>query len=70
LARAAEKEAKQQRKVEMWAPLTCAAPDCQFVFTPRKVGQRFCCDKHRKQTHRRLKALAISSNGAAPAVRI
>jgi hypothetical protein len=69
LARAAEKEAEQERKREIWVPRECAAPDCQIVFEPRKAGQRFCCDKHRKQTHRRQKALAASSNGAAPVLR-
>jgi hypothetical protein len=70
LAGAAEKEAMDQQKAEMWAPLECAAPDCQIVFTPRKVGQRFHDDRCRKRTHRRLKTLAASSNGAAPASRV
>jgi hypothetical protein len=44
------------RLEEMWASRECAAADCQVVFTPAKVGQRFCCDRCRKRTHWRLKA--------------
>jgi hypothetical protein len=68
LDRAAEREAKERKRLEQWAPLECAAPDCEIVFTPKRVGQRFHDERCRKRAHRWAKAakLATSSNGHNP----
>jgi hypothetical protein len=61
--REAEREAKEAQRLKQWAPLECAAPDCQIVFLPKRVGQRFHDERCRKRAHRWSKAAAASSNG-------
>jgi|SRR5215211_7755609 len=63
-ARQREREAEEEQRLEHWQERMCVAPDCGLVFTPRQSEQRFCSDRCRKRTHRRLKAQAVSANGA------
>jgi hypothetical protein len=56
----AEREHKARAEVErleaLWATRTCAAEDCDIVFTPAHPKQRFHSDRCRKRTHARAKA--------------
>jgi hypothetical protein len=56
-------EAEEMRRFELWRPRVCDADGCDVVFVPRKGGQRFCTEKHRKQHHRRAKAETLALSG-------
>jgi len=62
--RCVERERQVEELEAIWAAgQLCAAPDCTETFTPGRARQRFCSDRCRKRTHRRLVAARV--NGSA-----
>jgi hypothetical protein len=53
--RAAERDQEVDRLEQLWALRVCDGPDCQVIFKPKPVGQRFCCDRCWKRSDRRTK---------------
>jgi hypothetical protein len=70
LERERERRAMREELAELWGARVCVAAGCNVEFVPRKAGQRFCSDPCRSRERYRLKALARSGNGAAPAARL